>query len=89
MSNENEILNTEQSVDPLTTASVPTGDDDIFNEVFGVNTDQFVAKVGEEVQNTIESEPSEVSDVSNPRKVLTNFSIGRVKQIKKLLKLKR
>ena len=83
MSNENEILNTEQSVDPLTTASVPTGDDDIFNDVFGVNTDQFVAKVGEEVQNTIESEPSEVSDVSNPKESPDQFQYWQSQADKK------
>jgi|TARA_B100000085_G_C18483329_1_gene488284 hypothetical protein len=83
MSNENEMLNTEQSVDPLTTASVPTGDDDIFKEVFGVDTDQFVAKVGEEVQETSTNEPSEVSDVSNPKESPDQFQYWQSQADKK------
>lgn len=77
------MLNTEQSVDPLTTASAPTGDDDIFKEVFGVDTDQFVAKVGEEVQETSTNEPSEVSDVSNPKESPDQFQYWQSQADKK------
>jgi hypothetical protein len=74
MSNENEILDTEQSVDTFGTANVPTGDDDIFKEIFGTDTSKFVATAGQEVSKSLEGEPSEVSDASNPKEDPDQFN---------------
>lgn len=83
MSENKEILNTEQQVDPMSTANGTTSDDDIFKQVFGTNTDNFVARVGEDVQNTYESETSEVSDVSNPKESSDQFQYWQSQADKK------
>ena len=83
MSENKEILNTEQQVDPMSTAKGTTSDDDIFKQVFGTNTDNFVARVGEDVQNIYESEASEVSDVSNPKESSDQFQYWQSQADKK------
>jgi len=83
MSENKEILNTEQQVDPMSTANGTTSDDDIFKQVFGTNTDNFVARVGEDIQNTYEGETSEVSDVSNPKESSDQFQYWQSQADKK------
>jgi len=83
-----EMLNTEQAVDPMSTANGPTGDDDIFKEVFGTNTDNFVARVGEDVQESMQGETSEVSDISNPKESSDQFQYWQSQADKKAAETK-
>ena len=61
MSNTNEILNTEQLNETSGTAAVSGSDADIFKEVFGGDTDGFVAKMADNPEPLTESETAEDS----------------------------
>ena len=66
---EEKIMNNvdEQQVESQT-ATEPTSQEDIFNDIFGqANTDQFVAKVESEPEIPVESQPSDVQSVEDPK----------------------
>lgn len=75
MSQNNEILATDQAVGDTSTAIEPTGDGDIFKEIFGEdNTNRFVANANDDSVNTTESQAPEVSDSSNPKESVDQFN---------------
>ena len=68
MQEEKNMDNTQEQQVESQTATEPTTQEDIFNDIFGQsNTDQFVAKVESEPETPVESEPSDVPSVEDPK----------------------
>ncbi len=83
MSNTNEILNTEQLNETSGTAAVSGSDADIFKEVFGGDTDGFVAKMAENPEPLTQSEPAEVPVVNNQKEDPAQFQYWQSQADKK------
>ena len=83
MSNTNEILNTEQLNETSGTAAVSGSDADIFKEVFGGDTDGFVAKMADNPESLTESEPAEVPVVNNQKEDPAQFQYWQSQADKK------
>ena len=73
MSENTEILQTEQTEGDFGTAKQPSGDGDIFKEIFGQEADRFVGQVGEESINKFQDETPEVSVDNNPKESTDQF----------------
>ena len=68
MQEEKNMDNTQEQQVESQTATEPTTQEDIFNDIFGqANTDQFVAKVESEPETPVESQPSDVQSVEDPK----------------------
>ena len=64
MQEEKNMDNTQEQQVESQTATEPTTQEDIFNDIFGqANTDQFVAKAESEPETPVESQPSDVQSV--------------------------
>tara|TARA_R100001163_G_C5028136_1_gene169142 strand:+ start:195 stop:1100 length:906 start_codon:yes stop_codon:yes gene_type:complete len=68
MQEEKNMDNTQEQQVESQTATEPTTQEDIFNDIFGqANTDQFVAKAESEPETPVESQPSDVQSVEDPK----------------------
>tara|TARA_R100000655_G_scaffold97138_1_gene139933 strand:- start:5195 stop:6100 length:906 start_codon:yes stop_codon:yes gene_type:complete len=68
MQEEKNMDNTQEQQVESQTATEPTTQEDIFNDIFGQpNTDQFVAKDESEPETPVESQPSDVQSVEDPK----------------------
>jgi len=74
MQEEKNMDNTQEQQVESQTATEPTTQEDIFNDIFGQpNTDQFVAKAELEPETPVESEPSDVQSVEDPKSDVDSY----------------